>query len=133
MYTACKYDTSAQRIRIDFTRSGRRAFHRLNAKLGKAYIRFITLERDLAEYIERHMDGGDPMISEFSVRYDGGVFLTVYCSGGIFYITDAYDIGTVIATEAVLVWVRVKRGCNYLLRQVLACWRNITAPQAASC
>ena len=57
MYTDCsKYDTSVLRIRIELSKSGRRAFNRLNAKLGQAYIRFFQLERDLAEYIERHID-----------------------------------------------------------------------------
>ena len=64
MYTPCKYDTSSLRIRIDFTRIGRRSFNRVNAKLGSAFIRFYQLERDLAEYIERHLDNGIDMISE---------------------------------------------------------------------
>ena len=82
--------------------------------------------RDLAEYIERRIDGGDPMIAEFDVCYEGGIFLTVYLTGGTYYITEVTNIGTVIATHAVLIWIRVKRGCDYLLRQVLVGWRCIT-------
>ena len=128
MYTASsKYDTSILRVRIDFTKSGRRGFRKVNACLGKAFIPFPQLARELAEYIERRIDGGDPMLTEFDVRYEGGIFLTVYCSSGIYYITEVTNIGTVIAAKAVLVWTRVKRGCNYLIMQVLAGWRCVTA------
>ena len=129
MFTAAsKYDTSFLRIRVDFTQSGRRYFHRINARLGDAFIRFPQLALDLAEYIERHIDSGNPMTAEFDVCYEGGICLTVYCSGGTYYIKEVTNIGTVVAVKAVLVWVQFKRGCDYLLRQVLACWRLITVP-----
>ncbi len=128
MFTAAsRYDTSILRIRIDFTRSGRRSFRKVNAGLGKAFIRFPRLARDLAEYIERRIDGGNPMIAEFDVRYEDGVCLTVYCSDGAYYIKEVTNIGTVVAAKAVLVWTRVKCGSDYLLRQILACWRYIIA------
>jgi len=129
MFTAAsKYDTSFLRIRIDLTKSGRRNFHKVNTGLGKAFISFPQLVRDLAEYIERRIDGGSSMIAEFDVRYENGICLTVYCSGGIYYIKEVTNIGTVVAVKAVLVWARIKRGCDYLLRQVLAGWRCITTP-----
>ena len=132
MYTDCsKYDTSVLRIRIELSKSGRRAFNRLNAKLGQAYIRFFQLERDLAEYIERHIDAGISLDAEFDVRYEDGVVLTIFRSSGIYYITEVTDIGVVIAAKAILVWQRFKRGCNLLVRQALAGWYNITAPANA--
>ena len=132
MYTDCsKYDTSVLRIRIELSKSGRRAFNRLNAKLGQAYIRFFQLERDLAEYIERHIDAGISLDAEFDVRYKDGVVLTIFRSSGIYYITEVTDIGVVIAAKAILVWQRFKRGCNLLVRQALAGWYNITAPADA--
>ena len=132
MYTDCsKYDTSVLRIRIELSKSGRRAFNRLNTKLGQAYIRFFQLERDLAEYIERHIDAGISLDAEFDVRYEDGVVLTIFRSSGIYYITEVTDIGVVIAAKAILVWQRFKRGCNLLVRQALAGWYNITAPADA--
>ncbi len=129
MYTDCsKYDTSVLRIRIELSKSGRRAFNRLNAKLGQAYIRFFQLERDLAEYIERHIDAGISLDAEFDVRYEDGVVLTIFRSSGIYYITEVTDIGVVIAAKAILVWQRFKRGCNLLVRQALAGWYSITVP-----
>ena len=131
MYTDCsKYDTSVLRIRIELSKSGRRAFNRLNAKLGQAYIRFFQLEHDLAEYIERHIDAGISLDAEFDVRYEDGVVLTIFRSSGIYYITEVTDIGVVIAAKAILVWQRFKRGCSLLVRQALAGWYNITAPVA---
>ena len=127
MYAASsKYDTSFLRVRIDFSKSGRRGFRRVNSGLGKAFIPADRLMRDLAEYIERRIDGGDPMIAEFDVCYEGGIFLTVFLTGGAYFITEVTNIGTVIAAQAVLVWTRVKRGCDYLLRQVLVGWRCLT-------
>ena len=127
MYTASsKYDTSILRVRIDFSKSGRQALRKVNSGVGKAFIPSSRLMRDLAEYIERRIDGGDPMIAEFDVCYEGGIFLTVFLTGGTYYITEVTNIGTVFKTQAVLVWTRVKRGCDYLLRQVLAGWRCIT-------
>ena len=132
MYTDCsKYDTSVLRIRIELSKSGRRAFNRLNAKLGQAYIRFFQLERDLAEYIERHIDAGISLDAEFDVRYENGVVLTIFRSSGTYYITEVADIGVVIAAKAILVWQRFKRGYNLLVRQALAGWYNITAPADA--
>ena len=117
----CKYDTSAQRIRIDFTKAGRRSFNKVNAKLGAAYIRFFLLERDLAEYIERHIDDGCDMLAEFDVRYDDGIMLTVYCSGGIFYIKEV-AIVTAIPFRAIMLWQRVKRGWRTILQKVFVGW-----------
>ena len=127
MYAASsKYDTSFLRVRIDFSKSGRRGFRKVNSSLGKAFIPADRLTRDLAEYIERRIDGGDPMIAEFDVCYEGGIFLTVVLIGGTYYITEVTNIGTVIVTQAVLVWTRVKRGCDYLLQQMLVGWRCLT-------
>ena len=128
MYTDCsKYDTSVLRIRIELSKSGRRAFNRLNAKLGQAYIRFFQLERDLAEYIERHIDAGIDMTEEFTVRYEGGIFLTVYLCRGVYCIADASDAGTIVAAKAIMVWKRVKRGIELVTAHVLVGWQLMRA------
>ena len=133
MYTNCsKYDTSVLRIRIDLSRSGKRAFNRLNAKLGQAYIRFFQLERDLAEYIERHIDAGISLDAEFDVRYVDGIVLTIFYCSGIYYVTDVTDIVVVIAAKAILVWQRFKCGGSYLVHQVLVGWYNVTVPAEAT-
>ena len=123
-----RYDTSMFRIRIDFTKAGRRSFQRVNAQLGEAFIRFIDLARELAEYIERHIDQGDPMISEFDVRYEDGICLTVYCSGGTYFIEDVTNIGDNLARFPVYVWERVKRGCRMVLSAALVGWSGIFRP-----
>ena len=123
-----KYDTSLFRIRIDFTKAGRRSFQRVNARLGEAFIRFIDLTRELAEYIERHIDQGDPMISEFDVRYEDGICLTVYCSGGTYFIKDVTDTGDSLARFPVYVWARVKRGYRMVLSAVLVGWSGNFRP-----
>ena len=123
-----KYDTSLFRIRIDFTKAGRRSFQRVNARLGEAFICFIDLTRELAEYIERHIDQGDPMISEFDVRYEDGICLTVYCSGGTYFIKDVTDTGDSLARFPVYVWARVKRGCRMVLSAVLVGWSGNFRP-----
>ena len=120
-------DSSALRIRIDFSKSGRRDLRKVNNGLGKAAIPAPVLMKELAEYIEHRINSDDPMLEAFDVRYEDGVYLTVCCSGGIYYITWMTNIGTVIAAQAILIWTRVKHGCDYLLRRVLVGWRCITA------
>ena len=130
--TGCKYNCSTLRIAIGFTKAGLLSFDRLNAKLGKKFIRFYQMKRELAEYIERHIDAGCGMDAEFDVLYDDGIMLTVYLSGGIYYIKEVTDIGVVTAIRAVMVWERFKRGCSVLVRQTLACWACVTAPKEAA-
>ena len=122
-----KYDTSVLRVRIDFSEGGRRDFRKVNDSLGKAFIPFPQLMRELAEYIERRRDDGDPLIAEFTVCYQDGVYLTVCLSGGVYYVTEVINTGSVTAVRPVLVWMRIKRGCDFLLGRVLVGWRCITA------
>ena len=128
MYTASsKYDNSILRIRIDITKSGSNEFNHLNALLGRAYIRLFQLKRDLAEYIEHHIESGNPLTAEFDVLYEDNICLTIFCSDGTYYIKGVSLLGKIVAIKAVLLWARVKHGCDYLLRQVLAGWRWVRA------
>ncbi len=127
----CKYNFSALRIAIGFTKAGRRSFDRLNAKLGGKFIRLYNMKRELAEYIERHIDAGCAMDAEFDVLYDDGVMLTVYLTGGAYLIKEVTCIGAVTAVRAVMVWERFRRGCSVLVRQALAGWARVTAPKEA--
>ncbi len=131
MYTLCKYDTSKVRIDIDFTKNGSRDFHRLNARHSLPMIPIVQLKSDLAEYIERHLDSGLDMAAEFDVRYDDGILLTVFLSGGTYYIREVTGIGETIAFKAILIWQRVKFGCDYLLCRVLTGWYFITDSEPA--
>ena len=119
-----KYDTSALRIRIEFTQRGKRRFDRVRAR---HIINAFTLCHELAEYIERHIDTGRAMTEEFTVRYEGCIFLTVYLSRGVFYITDVTDVGTIVAEKAVMVWQRVKRGIEFVTAHVLVGWQLVRA------
>ena len=119
-----KYDVSALRIRVEFTRRGQGNFKRL----GRRYaLNALAVQRELAEYIERHIDAGIDMTEGFTVRYDGGIFLTVYLCRGVFYISEVTDVGTIIAAKAVMVWQRVKRGVEIVTAHMLTSWQLVRA------
>ena len=119
-----KYDVSALRIRVEFTRRGRGSFERLSRRYA---LNAIAVQRELAEYIERHIDAGIDMTEEFTVRYEGGIFLTVYLCRGVFYISEVADVGSIIAAKAVMVWRRVKRGVEIVTAHMLTSWQLVRA------
>ena len=119
-----KYNTSSLRIRVDFTQRGKRRFDRIKAR---HMINTFTLCHELAEYIERHIDAGIDMTGEFTVRYEGGIFLTVYLCRGVYCIADASDAGTIVAAKAIMVWKRVKRGIELVTARVLVSWQLLRA------
>ena len=71
----CKYDTSSQRVSIGFTKAGKHSFHQLSPHWKRTGSFIGRIRHDLAEYIERHIDADDPLISEFDVRYEDGLML----------------------------------------------------------
>ena len=124
----CKYDTSALGVRIGLTRAGRHSLRQLYSRQSQPAVSFGKIRRDLAEYIERHIDAGDPLISEFDVRYEDGLLLTVYLSHGVYFIKEVSAIGVAIAHKAIWIWQRIKLGCDYAACLVLSGWYFITAP-----
>ena len=121
-----KYGTSDLRIHVEFSRKGQRDIKRLNSE-GERVNPFIMI-RDLAEYIEHHNEAGDPMIEEFTVRYDDGTLVTAYLSQGTYYIIQVEAYGRTPAVFPVYVWERIKIGCRWLLAQVFVGWAGIHRP-----
>ena len=121
-----KYDTSDLRIHVEFSRKGQRDIKRLNSE-GERVNPFIMI-RDLAEYIEHHNEAGDPMIEEFTVRYDDGTLVTAYLSQGTYYIIQVEAYGRTPAVFPVYVWERIKIGCRWLLAQMFVGWAGIHRP-----
>lgn len=119
-----KYDTSSLRIRVEFTTRGKQRFDRVKSR---HMINAFTLCHELAEYIERHIDAGIDMTEEFTVRYEGGIFLTVHLCRGVYCIMDVSDAGTIVAAKAVMVWKRVKRGIEIVTAHVLVGWQLLRA------
>ena len=68
-----KYDTSAMRIHMEFTRKAAKRLGRVNQRKGEKLLPDQII-REMAEYIEHRMEDGDAMIAEFTVRFDGDVF-----------------------------------------------------------
>ncbi len=122
----CKYDTSSQRVSIGFTKAGKHSFHQLSPHWKRTGSFIGRIRHDLAEYIERHIDAGDPLIAEFDVRYEDGLLLTVYLSQGIYYIEEMTEIGEIIIHKAFWIWQRIKLGCDYAACLVLSSWYFIT-------
>ncbi len=127
MNTVFSESTAAQ-PRIQFTKAGKKAFLQANASQGKSRLFFPCLAGELSEYIARHLETGRSLIEAFDVRYTDGIFLTVYCSGGVFFIDDVTNLGVIIKAAPVLVWKKVKRGIDYVIAHVLVGWSFLIDP-----
>ena len=71
-----KYDTSAKRISVEFTRKAMKKLNRVNQGSSNKLLPDQII-REMAEYIEHHMESGDSMNAEFSARFDDDIFVTV--------------------------------------------------------
>ena len=127
-----KYDTSAMRIHMEFTRKAVKRLARVNQRKGEKLLPDQII-REMAEYIEHRMEDGDAMIAEFTVRFDGDVFLTVRLSQGCYYILDVDAVSGFAAVYPVYVWERVKVGFRSLLARVLVGWSNVYDPKPLVC
>ena len=127
-----KYDTSALRIQMEITRKAMKRLGRINQRKGEKYLPDQII-REMAEYIEHRMEGGDPMIAEFTVRFDGDVFVTVRPSQGCYYITEVDAVGGYAAVYPVYVWERVRVGVRCLLARVLVGWSCVYDPKPLVC
>ena len=127
-----KYDTSATRIHVEFTRRGMKRLGRINQRKDMKRLP-DTMIRELAEYIERRIDGGDPMIAEFTVRFDDEVFVTVRLSQGCYYITEVDATQGYTAVYPVYVWQCIRVGFCSLLAKVLVGWSNAYDPKPLVC
>ena len=132
MFTAShKYSFSLNRVPVDFTRNGWKAFCRLNNRLGANFIRAFILKRELAEYIERHLEDGYPMIAEFDVLHEDGIVLTVYLCHGVYYISDVCCIGEVIGHRPYFTLRHHMTSFGWRFAEVLCGWHWITRKTAA--
>ena len=112
---------------VDFTKSGWKHFSALNRTLGARFIKGFILRRELAAYIGAHYESGnslDPVCQE--VRYEDGVYLLLKQIGSTWYVTDIWMAEEPTAFAPMLFWVRVKRGWNTILHQIVIGWRNLT-------
>ena len=127
-----KYDTSAMRIHMEFTRKAVKRLARVNQRKGEKLLPDQII-REMAEYIEHRMEDGDPMIAEFTVRFDDDLFLTVRLSQGCYYILDVDAVNGFAAVYPVYVWERVKVGFRSLLARALVGWSNVYDPKPLVC
>ena len=61
------------------------------------------------------------------VRYEDGVYLLLKQIGSTWYVTDIWATEEPTAFAPMLFWVRVKRGWQIILRQIVIGWRNLTS------
>ena len=117
---------------MEFTRKALKRLGRVNQRKGETLLPDQII-REMAEYIEHRMEDGDPMTAEFTVRFDGDVFLTVRLSQGCYYILDVDVANGFAAVYPVYVWERVKVGFRSLLARVLVGWSNVYDPKPLVC
>ena len=127
-----KYDTSAMRIHMEFTRKALKRLGRVSQRQAEKFLPDQII-REMAEYIEHRKENGDPMIDEFIVRFDGDLFLTIRLSQGCYYIIGVDMVKGFAAIYPVYVWQRVKAGFRSLLARVLVGWANVYDPKPLVC
>ena len=127
-----KYDTSALRIQMEFSRKAMKRLGRVNQRRGEKFLPNQII-RETAEYIEHRKDDGDPMIEEFTVRFDEDVYLTVRLCQGCYYILDVYAVKGYAAIYPVYVWQKVKVGCSNVLARVIVGWSGVYDPKPLVC
>ena len=118
---------SAIHVNVEFSRKGFRQYLHLNRSLGTQFIKGYILRSELADYIAAHYASNhnlDPVCSE--VRYEDGVYLLLQQIGCTWYITDIWLDGEPVGFAPVLFWQRIKRGCSYLLAQIVIGWQTLT-------
>ena len=112
---------------VDFTRSGRRQFFRLNRSLGARFLRGFVLRYELAAYLTAHEAAGvelDEGCQE--VCYENDVYLLLRKMQGVWYITDVFAAEEAVAYEPVFFWKRIRRGASFILAHVLTGWQALT-------
>ena len=112
---------------VDFTKSGWKQFVTLNRNLGARFIKGFILRRELATYIGAHYESNhnlDPVCQE--IRYEDGVYLLLKQIGNTWYITDIWCDEEPVGFAPILFWQRIKRGCSYLLTQIVIGWQTLT-------
>lgn len=120
--------TRTYHIQVDFTKSGRRQFDEMNRQLGDRLIMGSVLRSELSEYIGAHYASGknlDYVCQQ--VRYENGIYLLLKQIGDTWFITDIWCEDAPIGFTPYYLWQRIKRGCSYILRQVMIGWQEITA------
>ena len=115
---------ASNRVITDFTRAGWRSFENVNKALSAHYIRPFVLRNELAAYIAAHEARGVFFDTEGTdIRYDGGVYVVIRKTQGVWYIIDAYMTETPAEFEPIYFWQRIRRGINYVLAKLVIGWR----------
>lgn len=122
-----KLQYPARCVSVEFSKNGFKQYLRLNRCLGARFIRGNILCGELAAYIAAHYESHhnlDPVCSE--VRYEDGVYLLLRQIGSTWYIADIWCDEEPVGFAPVLFWQRIKRGCSYLLAQIVIGWQTLT-------
>ena len=112
-------------VAVDFTKGGWRQYFQLNRTLGARLLQGFILRAELAEYIAQHEASGarlDEVCLE--LHYADGVYLLLRQVQGVWLITDIWRDQEPAGFSPVFFWTRLKRGCCYVLRQILIGWQQ---------
>ena len=113
--------------RVEFTKTGWRQFIKMNQSLGSRFIKGFLLRYEVAAYITHHDASGAFLDSGCQeLRYESGIYLLMKQVQGEWLITDIWTEDEPVDFSPVYFWTRVKRGCSYVLRQILIGWQQLT-------
>lgn len=113
--------------RVEFTKTGWRQFIKMNQSLGSRFIKGFLLRFEVAAYLTHHIENGAVLDSGCQeLRYESGIYLLMKQVQGEWLITDIWTEDEPVDFSPVYFWTRVKRGCSYVLRQILIGWQQLT-------
>ena len=126
-----------QSVKLDFTRFGLKQFLRINSRLGTQFIRGSILFYELKCYLAAHeaIGAGGTHITVLdeacqTLRYDDRIVLILRRMQGVWYITDVCTASPATAYAPTFIWMRIKRGVDFILAHVLIGWQRVTGKTA---
>lgn len=118
----------ATSVRIDLTHTAWRQLAGINRGLGARFIRAFVLKRELAQYIAAHEAQGIHLDTEcLELRYEGGVYLIMRRTQGVWYVTDVILMDAPERFTPVYAWAALRYGVHRLLARLLIGWRETTS------
>ena len=116
----------AEKVRVRFTRDGLRQLSRLHRLPGSTFLRAVTIRAALALYIAAHESKNIHFDTDGQeVTYQNGISLVLRKEQDVWFVTDVIGGEEGVGYAPVFVWTQFKRGCSFILAQILVGWQKL--------
>ena len=112
---------------IKFDKHARKQLRAIYAHVGGRLLCSIRLRIELGEYIRYREAGSEPLDTlGQTLRFDEHLAVCLMKVHGQWIVTDVWELAPVASILPVVIWRKMKRGVDFILRQVLVGWRYLT-------